>query len=37
MEAATSDISVQVDSYDKEMANSILKNLGIVRLVRIFS
>lgn len=29
MEAATSAISVQVDSYDKEMANSILKNLGL--------
>ena len=29
MEAATSAICLQVDSYDKEMANSILKNLGL--------
>ena len=29
MEALTSAISVQVDTHDKEVANSILKNLGI--------
>lgn len=29
MEATTSAISVQVDAYDKEIANSILKNLGL--------
>lgn len=29
MESLTSPISVQVDSYDKELANSILKNLGL--------
>ena len=29
MEALTSAISVQVDTHDKEVANSILKNLGL--------
>jgi len=29
MESLTSAISVQVDAYDKEVANSILKNLGL--------
>ena len=29
MESITSAISVQVDSYDKEVANSILKKLGL--------
>ena len=29
MEALTSMISVQVDSYDKEIANAILKKLGL--------
>lgn len=29
MEALTSAISVQVDTHDKEIANSILKNLGL--------
>jgi len=29
MEALTSAISVQVDSHDKEVANGILKNLGL--------
>lgn len=29
METVTSSISVQVDSYDKEIANGILKNLGL--------
>lgn len=29
MESLTSAISVQVDTHDKEMANSILKNLGL--------
>ena len=29
MEALTSAISVQVDTHDKELANSILKNLGL--------
>jgi len=29
MEASTSAISVQVDTHDKEIANSILKNLGL--------
>ena len=29
MESSTSIISVQVDSSDKEVANSILKNLGL--------
>ena len=29
MEALTSSISVQVDTHDKEVANSILKNLGL--------
>lgn len=29
METLTSAISVQVDTYDKEVANGILKNLGL--------
>lgn len=29
MESLTSAISVQVDSHDKEVANTILKNLGL--------
>ena len=29
MEALTSAINVQVDAHDKEIANSILKNLGL--------
>lgn len=29
METLTSAISVQVDTHDKEVANSILKNLGL--------
>lgn len=29
METLTSAISVQVDTHDKEIANSILKNLGL--------
>lgn len=29
MESLTSAISVQVDTHDKEVANSILKNLGL--------
>ena len=29
METMTSAISVQVDSYDKEVVNNILKNLGL--------
>ena len=29
MESLTSAISVQVDTYDKEVANSILKKLGL--------
>ena len=29
MESLTSAISVQVDTHDKEIANSILKNLGL--------
>lgn len=29
MESLTSAISVQVDTHDKEMANTILKNLGL--------
>ena len=29
MESLTSPISVQVDAYDKEVANGILKNLGL--------
>ena len=29
MESLTSAISVQVDSYDKEIANNILKKLGL--------
>lgn len=29
MESLTSAISVQVDAYDKEVANGILKNLGL--------
>lgn len=29
MEALTSAISVQVDTHDKELANNILKNLGL--------
>lgn len=29
MEQLTSAISVQVDTYDKELANGILKNLGL--------
>ncbi len=29
MESITSAVNVQVDSHDKDMANSILKNLGL--------